>query len=212
MNLLEGYRRHWPRIGGVLGAGLGLAAALTAKRMPKARQTSLLNFAALTAHQFEEYVNPGTFPGHFNGGVLHSDRPDRYPLDTNSAMLINTVIGYPFYALPVAMPERRWLGLGPALFGMAQAGIHSVVFARRAGVRYSPGVATAALLHVPLGIRYIRALQAEAPISRDEWTRGALYALVIAAAGIGGPNVFLSDRESPHRFTPRQLGPYRSRD
>ena len=41
----------------------------------------------LLVHQYEEYEDPGYFPGQFNGGVFHSEEPDRYPLNTNKVKL-----------------------------------------------------------------------------------------------------------------------------
>ena len=55
----------------------------------------------------EEYEDPGFFPGQFNRGVLHSDQPDRYPLNTNTALIVNVPLAYTFYVLPIAFPKKR---------------------------------------------------------------------------------------------------------
>ena len=108
---LDGYRRQWPRIGGVLAMALGGATALAAGRMSKPQTLSAVNLGALLVHQYEEYQDPGWFPGQFNRGLFKSDSPRNYPLNTNTGMCINTVIGYPFYIAPVVFPKARWLGL-----------------------------------------------------------------------------------------------------
>src|ERR671927_534100 len=139
MGLLDRYRADWPRVGGLLGmAGAG-ALALTHQRLSKPQALAASNLLALFAHQYEEYEDPGYFPGQFNAGVLHSDQPDRYPLNTNTALIVNVPLAYTFYALPIVFPRKRWLGLAPVLFGFGQAVGHGLVFNRLAKAWYSPG-------------------------------------------------------------------------
>lgn len=90
-------------------------------RVTNLRALSALNWIALVVHQYEEYEDPGYFPGQFNRGTFKSDHPHNYPLNTHNAMCIDTAIAYPFYALPVAFPKVKWLGIAPVVFGMAQA-------------------------------------------------------------------------------------------
>ena len=72
---LDGYRRQWPRIGGVLAMALGGATALAADRMSKPQTLSAVNFGALLVHQYEEYQDPGWFPGQFNAGCSRATAP-----------------------------------------------------------------------------------------------------------------------------------------
>ena len=103
---------------------------------------------ALLVHQYEEYEDPGFFPGQFNGGVLHSEQPDRYPLNTNTALIVN----------------------------------------------------------VPIGIQYLRALRDDGPIERSDMAGAGGYTVAFAVSSIAAPNVLLSDKDSPYRFTAKQLG------
>jgi Protein of unknown function with HXXEE motif len=211
MGLLDGYRTNWPRVGAAKAmAGAGLL-VLTHRRMSKPRLFAALNFLALLVHQYEESEDPGYFPGQFNGGILHSDTPDRYPLDTNTAMIINTAIAYPFYVLPVLFPKKRWLGIAPVLFGFGQAVGHGIVFPRLAKARYSPGFLASLFLHVPIGIAYLRALKEEAPIEPPDWKKARLYTVGFAASGVGAPNLLLRDKNSPYAFTAKQVGRYNPR-
>jgi hypothetical protein len=89
--------------------------------MSEPQLLSALNLVALQVHQYEEYEDPGYFPGQFNGGLFHSNQPERYPLNSNIAMIINVPLAYTFYALPIMFPRKRWLGLAPVLFGFGQA-------------------------------------------------------------------------------------------
>lgn len=206
------YRTQWPRIGAVLAPVVGGISILGARKMSKPRLLALLNFGALLLHQFEEYEFPGYFPGQINRGLCHSESPRNYPLNTNTSMLINTVFGYPVYIAPVALPRKKWLGLGPVLFGMGQALFHGIFVPRRArlagsGYTFAPGLLSALLLHVPLGLAYIRALREERPVNGSEWAKGVAYMLVIATCA-SAPIALLRDKHSPDAFTEAQMGPY----
>jgi Protein of unknown function with HXXEE motif len=205
---MRNYRDNWFNVGAVLAMAIAGALALSHRRLSRPRLFSALNLAALMVHQFEEYGFPGYFPGMLNAGVFKSDKPERYPLNTNSALIVNAVVGYPFYLLPVLFPKRRSFGLAPVLLGFAQALFHGIVPPLRAKTPYGPGFLSAFFLHVPIGAKYIREAASERPLGRGEWVRAALYMVAFAALGIGAPLQLLRNEESPYRFTERQVGPY----
>ena len=205
---MRNYRENWFNVGAVLAVVIAGALALSHRRLSRSRLYSALNLAALMVHQFEEYGFPGYFPGMLNGGMFKSDKPDRYPLNTDSALIVNAVLGYPFYLLPVLFPKRRSLGLAAVLFGFLQAVFHAIIPSLRADARYGPGFLTAFFLHVPIGINYIRAVGSERPLERGDWARAAALTVAFGALGIGAPIRLLRDKESPYRFVERQVGPY----
>lgn len=205
---LDKYRKQWPRVGGVLAMGVAGAAALAASRMPKSRLVSLLNFGALLVHQYEEYQDPGYFPGQFNKGLFNSDRPDRYPLNTNSALCVNTAFAYPFYLAPILFPKVKWVGIAPVVFGMMQAVGHGIIFPAKAGDKYSPGFLASIFLHVPLGIVYFGAMRTEGGVTRADMAKGIAYTAAFAVIGVAGPNLVMNDKNSPYAFTRHQLGRY----
>ena len=205
---MRNYRDNWFNVGALLAIAIAGALALSGRRLSRPRLFSALNLAALMVHQFEEYGFPGYFPGMLNAGVFKSDKPDRYPLNTNSSLIVNAVAGYPFYLLAVLFPRRRSLALAPVLFGFAQAVFHGIVPPLRAKALYGPGLLTALFLHVPIGIGYIRAVGSERPLERGELARAAACTLAFAALGIGAPLRLLRNEESPFRFTEWQVGPY----
>lgn len=182
------------------------ATALAAGKMTKPQVLSVLNFGALLVHQYEEMQDPGWFPGQFNGGIFKSDSPRNYPMNANTAVCVNTALAYPFYIAPVLAPKKKWLGLAPVLFGMGQAVGHGIVFPRIAGDRYSPGFLAAALLHVPLGIAYIKALQEEGPIARADWVKALVYQATCSVLGVAVPNLLMRDKNSPYAFRKSQMG------
>ena len=204
----DGYRTQWPRVGGVLAMALSGATTLAARKLSKPQLLSALNFGALLVHQYEEYEDPGWFPGQFNHGVLKSDQPRNYPLNKTTALCVNTVFAYPYYIAPVLFPRKKWAGLSPALFGMGQAVGHGVIFPRLAGDKYSPGFLASFFLHIPIGVTYIRALKAEDGLSGGDIAKAAAYTVAFALVAVAGPNLVGRDRNSPYAFTKEQMGPH----
>jgi len=210
MSMLDRYRTNWPRVGAVIAMGSGGALAIGHRRMSKPQLLSALNMLALLVHQYEEYEDPGYFPGQFNGGIFHSDQPDHYPLNTNTALIINVPLAYTFYALPVAFPKKRWLGIAPVLFGFGQAVGHGLVFNLLAKDRYSPGFLASLLLHVPIGLTYLHALRDQSPIEHADWKKARLYTIAFTVSSVAAPNQLLRDKNSPYKFTAKQVGRHTS--
>jgi hypothetical protein len=206
--LLDVYRRQWPRIGAVVGLAISGLIALSSGRLRPTRLLSAANLVALLAHQYEEYVEPGYFPGQFNRGMFKSDSPRNYPLNPQTAMIINTALAYPFYLGPVLLRRPKWLGLATVILGWSQVLLHGIVIPRRAGDRYGPGFITALLLHLPIGVAYVRALHDEDPVSGQDWRNGVVGAVGATLGGLVVPNLALRDKNSPYEFTAAQMGPY----
>ena len=206
--MLARYRAQWPRIGAAIAVLVGGATAVARRRLSEPQLLSAANLVALMAHQYEEYVYPGYFPGQFNRCLFKSDSPRNYPLNQQTAMVINTCLAYPFYVAPVLVPRTRRLGLAPVLVGWTQIVLHGIVLPRKAGAAYGPGIATALLLHLPIGIGYLRAVGREGRISRADWAFGVAGAIGSAVFGVAVPNMLMKDRDSPYAFTADQMGPY----
>lgn len=205
---MDTYRKHWMDIGGVLAMAICGALALFGKRLSRPQVFSALNLVAMLVHQFEEYRYPGFFPGQFNGGVFKSDKPDRYPMNAHTAMVVNAGFFDGFYLLPVLFPKEAWLGLAPALLGFFQAVGHLLIFPRFLRARWMPGAFSAVFMFVPFGIGYLRALIAEQPIKRSDWINALLWMPVFLIVGVVLPQQLLKDPDSAYRFTPEQVGSY----
>ena len=117
----------------------------------------LRNFVVLfVVHQYEEYGWPGGEPAIMNVVLRSSSIPDRYPLNQNSAMVVNVLAAYGFYLVPVFFPSVIWLALAPR-------SVRSAPICRprdrdqRVKLRsvYNPGLAAVALGHIPIGVYYL---------------------------------------------------------
>jgi hypothetical protein len=93
------------------------------------------------------------------------------------------------------------------LFGLFQAVDHGIVMPALARAKYSPGFLAAMLLHVPIGLTYIRALRLDGPIGRDTWRKSAgITALFFTALLV--PFFKYLDKDSPYPFSAKHMGRY----
>ena len=207
---LDSYRKDWARVGGVAAMALGGATLLAnRKNVTNLRALAVMNSMSMSAHQFEEYVEPGWLAGAINVGVVKSDNPRGYPFNTNSAMCANWAFSA-LYVPAMLFPNVKWLVLPPVLLGFAQTFAHGVVMPIRLRKAYTPGALTAALIQVPIGIAYLDALRrSEGPLAPSDWLKSA-GVLAAFAVGVAAPHIALADKNSPYAFTDRQLGPYAS--
>src|SRR5579871_249790 len=202
------YRKNWYYLGGALFVALAFFVGFWGNQIDQLRKTPLLSFMALLMHQFEEYAIPGGFPAVFNIGWNHeTEAPDRYPLNRPTCVCVNTFLAYPFYILPIVFPKIIWLGLAQILFGMAgQLFVHGIVINRKLHSYYNPGLAVTVLLHVPIGVYYIRYVYAHGLIKPWHWVAGILASGLAMVLVVGLPVRFLRDRNSPYPFDPDENG------
>jgi len=202
------YRKNWYYLGGALFVALAFFVGFWGNQIDPLRKTPLLSFMALLMHQFEEYAIPGGFPAVFNIGWNHeTEAPDRYPLNRPTCVCVNTFLAYPFYILPIVFPKIIWLGLAQILFGMAgQLFVHGIVINRKLHSYYNPGLAVTVLLHVPIGVYYIRYVYAHGLIKPWHWVAGILASGLAMVLVVGLPVRFLRDRNSPYPFDPDENG------
>jgi hypothetical protein len=192
----------------VIAAATGVGTILVRGRLSRRQVLSAANFVALLAHQYEEYEYRGYFPGQFNRGLFKSESGRNYPLNPQTAMIVNTALAYPFYLAPLVVKKPAWFGLAPVIVGWAQVVLHGVVLPRRSGARYGPGFVTALLLHLPVGVAYVKTLNRQRAISSADWGKAFGGAVASAVFGVAIPVVVLRDAASPYAFTDAQMGPY----
>lgn len=206
--LLDVYRREWPRVAAVQAMVLGgLSLLVGRKTQTNLRALAVMNAMTMCAHQYEEYVDPGWFPGMVNVGMFKSDQPLNYPFNAHSAMCAN-ISFRALYVPAMLFPKVKWLGLPPVLLGIGQAFGHGLLLPAVLHTKYTPGALTAALLHVPIGINYLSVLRAQGPIGRSNWIKTALVLLFFMVVGVVFPNVHNADKNSPYPFTRHQMGSY----
>ncbi len=203
------YRRHWYTVGLFVAVGTIAFVAVRWQTLDVLQRLSLLNFVALLLHQFEEYGWPGGEPAIMNIVLQRSPIPDRYPLNQNSAMVINVLAAYSFYLIPAFFPRMIWLGLAPVLFGMLQFIVHGIVTNKKMKSLYNPGLAAVVLGHVPIGICDIYSIHAHQLAGVWDWVGGVVYLIVFQyVAFIKMTYTWLADRESVFPFAEVEMKRY----
>jgi Protein of unknown function with HXXEE motif len=178
------FRRHWYDIGAIVAIGAVVALIILWQQMSILQRLLLLNFIVLLVHQYEEYGWPGGEPAIMNMVLKPSTTPDRYPLNQNSAMVVNVLAGYGFYLLPVFFPTVIWLGLAPVLFGILQFVVHGIVTNVKLRSVYNPGLAAVVLGHIPIGFYYLYYIDAYGFAGARDWAAAVAYMVAFQYIGM----------------------------
>ena len=109
-----------------------------------------VSLVSLFVHQREEYRRPGGFGQMLNRVMYDSKTPDTYPLNSNTALIIN-IFAWVLYGLAAYFAEDAlWLGIAALTVSLGNFLVHTFVFNIRGNTRYNPGMASAILLFLPL--------------------------------------------------------------
>lgn len=147
---MDTLRRHWYDIGGVLSVFVLGFILLHFKALTHYQILMWLSLVSLFFHQLEEYRIAGTFPGMINTAMYKSDIPDRYPLNTNTSLMVNVAVGWLFYLLAAVFAGRAvWLGVATILISLGNVIAHSLLFNIKGKTIYNAGLATSWLFFVP---------------------------------------------------------------
>lgn len=201
-------RKYWQDIGGIVALVVCSGLLIIHQNMQEIEVILWLSFVAILIHQFEEYRWPGYFPGVFNIVIFKSSNPDKYPLNGQSAMVINVLIAYGFYLLPIFFADQIWLGLAPVLMGFFQLIWHGLFANMKIKGIYNPGLFAVLLLHVPIGTWYINYIISHGLVTTTDWILGIVYFVIATYILIVKGNMWMKDEESKFSFTKKQLGPY----
>jgi hypothetical protein len=167
-----------------------------------------LNLIALFLHQFEEYRYPGYFPGMMNQVMFSSAQPDRYPLNPQTAMFINLLVGWlVFFLAAVFGVKAPWLAIAVMLVSAGNFIAHALLFNFKGRTRYNPGMLTAILLFLPLVIVFFILLIRSQTASWLDWGMGALLGIVLNYVGILKMIDWFKDKKTAHVFPERSLLP-----
>lgn len=201
-------RQHWFDIGPVIASGIVVYLVLA---HPDGVVLLLwLNLIFLCLHQFEEYRYPGYFPGMINVVMFRSKQPDRYPLNEQTAFIINAGIGWGSYLLAAILAERAvWLGIATMLVSVGNFIAHTFLFNLKGKTFYNPGMLTAILLFLPLSIYYFYTVYGNQLATPFDWVAGILLGIVLNYVGILKMIDWLKDAQTPYVFPKRFLLPAR---
>ncbi len=148
---------RWPWAAAAMAApSVALAWRARAELRAEGSWVYWLPLSALLLHQTEEWMYPGGFLPWFNREVMDSDA-DEWPITRRDGLAINVGLGWgTALAAGLLGPSRPGVAAAQLAMDVGNAGLHIAQGVRRR--RYNPGLATAALLFMPIGIAGARNL------------------------------------------------------
>jgi hypothetical protein len=180
MNFL---RRQWFDLG--LGLALIVGLLLILHPMKSLALLYWLNLIALFLHQFEEYRFPGHFPRMMNTVMFSSTQPDRFPLNANSALIINITVGWLSYFFAALFGVKLiWLGLAVILVSFGNFIAHTILFNVKGKTHYSPGMITADVFFLPITVWFFILVIGGKLARPVDWVVGILFGIVLNYVGI----------------------------
>jgi hypothetical protein len=199
-------RLHW------FDAGIGLAVVCAGLAfLRRGNSVSFLLWANCIAqfqHQAEEYRFPGYFPGMMNSVMFNSRQPDRYPLNSNTALVINVSVGWLAYLLAAVLGEKvLWFGIAVMLVSIGNVIAHTFLFNLKGGTRYNPGMLTAIVLFAPIATSFAYLLLASNLATPAYWIAGLVLGVVLNYVGILKLIDWLKDEDTAYIFPKRFLLP-----
>ncbi|CAK7235074.1 hypothetical protein SEUCBS140593_009159 [Sporothrix eucalyptigena] len=204
--MLDFLRHHWYDLGVVSAVVTAYYFHNNRRTLNTTQKWLIASFLAVLVHQFEEYRFPGGFPAAMNIGVQASVRPERYPLNAHSAMITNLFATYGLYLPPIFFPEAPWFSLGPIILGFGQIVIHGININAKMHSFYNPGVGSVILLHVPIGIAYIRHVRSIGRLPVSQCVLGTVYGIAIIFFLLGKYTfTWAPDINSPFPFTAAEM-------
>jgi hypothetical protein len=201
-------RKHWFDLGGLLALITAAYVAMNYQTLSTQQLILWLSLITLFIHQIEEYRYPGYFPGMVNAAMYKSDRPDRYPLNSQTSLIINVVMGWLAYFLAALFGSRFiWLGIGTILISLGNFIAHTFLFNIKGKSWYNPGMATGILLFLPIAIWYYRTIATDPGTHPADWLIGIPLGIVLNYLGIVKLIDWMANRNTVFIFENRQLRP-----
>jgi hypothetical protein len=201
MNFL---RLHWYDLG--LGLAFATGAALLVVRPTGLSLLLWISLISLFLHQFEEYRWPGNFPGMMNRVMFASIQPDRYPLNSNTALIINLLVGWSTYFLAALFAGKAiWLGIAATLVSAGNFIAHTFLFNFRGKTKYSPGMLTAILLFLPISVYFFSFIIRNRLAVPVDWIVGIVLGVFLNYVGILKLIDWLKDRNTGYIFPARNV-------
>ena len=201
-------RNHWYDLGGLFALLILIYLGAFHSTLGHYQLLIWLSLVSLLFHQLEEYRIVGTFPGMINRAMFKSNMPDRYPLNTNSAFIVNVTVGWSAYLLSAVLGEHAvWLGLATIIVSLGNIIAHTFVFNIKGKTLYNAGLATSWLFFAPCVYFFFKVVHGEDLITTTDYLIGIPLGVVLNVFGILKMITWLADKDTTYIFPDRNLLP-----
>lgn len=205
MNIL---RKHWYDLGGIVSVIVLVYVSANIRSMTDYELLMWLSLVSLFFHQLEEYRISGTFPGMINRIMFKSNMPDRYPLNTNTALIINVCVGWVFYFAAALFSEKAiWLGLATILVSFGNFIAHTFLFNIKGKTFYNAGMITSWIFFAPAVYFFFHTVYADHLITTADYLVGILLGLALNIIGVFKLISWLKNKNTSYVFEQRNLLP-----
>jgi len=199
-------RKHWYDLGGLFAIITVTGLCCFHAVIPNYQLLMWLSLVSLFLHQLEEYRIGGTFPGMANRVMFNSDKPDRFPLNTNSSLFVNVYFGWTVYLLAAVAGERAiWLGLATIIVSIANTFSHTIIFNIKGKTFYNAGLVTSWLFFVPCIYFFFKIVYSENLITSFDYLIGIPLGIAFNILGIIKPMTWFADKNTSYIFEQRNL-------
>ena len=201
-------RNHWYDLGAFFAFVVLLFMYNTHNDLSNFHLLMWLSLVSLFFHQLEEYRIVGTFPGMINKVVFKSEKPDRYPLNTNTAFLINVMEGWLLYFLAAVFAEKAmWLCIATLMISFGNIIAHTFLFNIKGKTFYNAGLVTCWLLFAPCIYFFFKITSDTNLISLQDYIIGITLGAIINIFGVLKLIQWLANKQSDYIFPQRNLLP-----
>jgi hypothetical protein len=139
-----------------------------------------------------------------NSVMFGSPQPDRYPLNANTALIINVLVGWLTYFLAAVLAEKAvWLGIATILISAGNFIAHTFLFNLKGKTRYNPGMLTAVLFFLPIAVIFFGLIIREGLATPLDWAIGIPLGIALNYLGILKLIDMLKDVNTPYIFPQR---------
>lgn len=204
--IMKFIRDHWYDIGIIFFIAVVIFLFGNYDRLTAYQFLMWCSLAFLFLHQLEEYRIAGTFPGMINTVVFKSAQPDRYPLNTNTSLIINVLEGWLLYFLAAYFSEKAvWLGITALMVSLGNIIAHSFLFNIKGKTFYNAGLITCWLLFAPCIFFFFKIANETKLANTLDYVIGISLGLILNFLGVFKLINLLADKNTKYIFPKRNL-------
>jgi hypothetical protein len=204
--MMNTLRKHWFDFGGFLAFATLAFIYFNFSTLSNLQLLLWLSLVSLFFHQLEEYRIVGTFPGMINTAMYKSEMPDRYPLNPNTALIINTIIGWSFYFLAALFAEKAmWLGIATMMISLGNIIAHTFLFNIKGKTFYNAGMATSWLFFAPCIYFFINIIYTNNLVTSKDYVVGISLGIILNIVGVLKLIDWLANKQTTYIFEQRNL-------
>ncbi|MEO5950468.1 MAG: HXXEE domain-containing protein [Candidatus Saccharimonadales bacterium] len=194
-------RNHWFHIGFVVAILFSTYLLSGLNQLSSFRILISISFVGLLLHQFEEYVLPGHFPRMINTVMFHSKTPNRYPLNPNTALIINVLLGWLLYILAIIFADHAvWLAVTSIMISIGNVVAHTFLFNIKGKTLYNPGMATALGIFLPTTIIFFQFVIQTNLLDVNNFIIGLVLGIILNYFGVLKMITLLGKKNTPYHF------------